>query len=51
MWKEWHEDAQKSTGIGKISRGEEVELSDELEEVSRRCLPYYEAMYARRIRV
>jgi hypothetical protein len=46
---EWHEDAQKSTGIGKLSR-EEVELSDDLEEISRRCLPYYEAMYAQRIR-
>ncbi len=51
MWDEWHEDAQKSTGIGKVSRREEIELSDELEELSRRCLPYYEAMYARRIRV
>ncbi len=49
MWDEWHEDAQKSTGIGKLSR-EEVELSDDLEEISRRCLPYYEAMYAQRIR-
>ncbi|CAA9422013.1 MAG: Similarity [uncultured Rubrobacteraceae bacterium] len=50
MWDEWHEDAQKSTGIGKLSR-EEVELSDELEEIARRCLPYYEAMHAKRIRV
>jgi hypothetical protein len=50
MWDEWHEDAQKSTGIGKVSR-KEVELSEELEEVSHRCLPYYEAMYAKRIRV
>ncbi len=49
MWDEWHEDAQQSTGIGKLSR-EEVELSDDLEEISRRCLPYYEAMYAQRIR-
>lgn len=49
IWDEWHEDAQKSTGIGKLSR-EEVELSDDLEEISRRCLPYYEAMYAQRIR-
>ncbi len=50
MWDEWHEDAQKSTGIGKVSR-EEVELSDELEEVSRRCLPYYEALSVERLRV
>ena len=50
MWDEWHEDAQNSTGIGKISR-EEVELPEELEEVYRRCLPYYEDLYAKRIRV
>ncbi len=49
MWEGWHEQAQKSTGIGKISR-KEVTLSEELEEVYGRCLPYYEALYAERLR-
>ena len=50
IWEEWHEDAQNSTGIGKLPR-EPVELPEELEEVYRRCLPYYEALHAKRLRV
>jgi hypothetical protein len=50
MWEGWHDDAQQSTGIGKISH-EEVTLPDELEEVYDRCLPYYEALHERRLRV
>jgi hypothetical protein len=50
MWDSWHEEAQKSKGISKIPR-KEVTLSDELEEVYRRCLPYYEALQERRLRV
>jgi hypothetical protein len=48
MWDEWHEDAQNSTGIAKFSH-EEVTLSEELEEVYRRCLPYYEELYKTRL--
>ena len=51
MWDGWHEDAQKSTGISRISCGEEVALPEGLEEVYRRCLPYYQALYAARLRV
>jgi len=50
MWEDWHEDAQKSTGINKINH-EELTLPEELEEVYRRCLPYYEALYGERLRV
>ncbi len=50
MWDEWHEDARSSTGIGKVFH-EEATLPDELEEVYERCLPYYEALAAKRIRV
>ena len=50
MWEGWHDDAQESTGIEKISH-EEVTLSSELEEVYGRCLPYYEALHKRSLRV
>ncbi len=50
MWEDWHEDAQKSTGINKINH-EELTLPEELEEVYQRCLPYYEALHAQRLRV
>lgn len=50
MWEGWHDDAQQSTGLGKVSH-EEVELPDELEEIYGRCLPYYQALYERRLRV
>jgi hypothetical protein len=50
MWDSWHEEAQKSTGISKVPR-EEVTLPDELEELYDRCLPYYEALHAERLRV
>jgi len=49
MWNSWHQEAQKSTGISKVS-GKEVTLSEELEEVYRRCLPYYEALRGERLR-
>lgn len=50
MWEGWHDDAQHSTGLGTVSH-EEVTLPDELEEVYDRCLPYYEALRAERLRV
>lgn len=50
MWNGWHDSAQESTGIGKLER-KEVELPDDLEETFLRCLPYYEALYAKRLRV
>jgi hypothetical protein len=50
MWEGWHDDAQQSTGIGKVSH-EEVTLSGELEAVYGRCLPYYEALHAQCLRV
>ena len=50
MWDGWHDSAQESTGIGKLTR-KEIELPEDLEEVYRRCLPYYEALYAKRLRV
>ena len=51
MWDAWHENAQKSTGISRVSCGKKVALPKELEEVYRRCLPYYEALHAERLRV
>ena len=50
MWNGWHDNAQESTGIGKLER-KEIDLPDNLEELYLRCLPYYEALYARRLRV
>ncbi|QIN79527.1 sulfotransferase family protein [Rubrobacter marinus] len=50
VWDGWHDSAQESTGIGKLER-KEVDLPDDLEEIYRRCLPYYEALYAERLRV
>jgi hypothetical protein len=50
MWEGWHDDAQQSTGIEKISH-EKVTLPGELEEVYNRCLPYYEALHQNRLRV
>ncbi len=51
MWDAWHENAQKSTGISRFSRSKKVTLPEELEEVYHRCLPYYEALHAERLRV
>jgi hypothetical protein len=48
MWNSWHQEAQESTGISKLS-SKEVTLSEELEEVYRRCLPYYEALHGERL--
>jgi hypothetical protein len=50
MWEGWHDSAQESSGIGKLQR-KEIELPEDLEEIYRRCLPYYEALHARRLRV
>ena len=50
MWDEWHEDAQKSTGIRKQPLKNDVTLSKSLQEVYNRCLPYYEELYANRVR-
>ena len=49
MWEGWHDDAQQSTGIEKLPH-EGVTLSDELEEVYGRCLPFYEELYKRRLK-
>jgi len=49
MWEGWHDEAQQSTGIGKASR-EEVTLPSELEAAYEHCLPYYEALYEKRLR-
>ncbi len=51
MWDAWHENAQKSTGISRVSSSKKVTLPEELEEVYRRCLPYYEALHTERLRV
>lgn len=48
MWDSWHQEAQKSTGISTVS-SKEVRLSEELEEVYHRCLPYYKALYVERL--
>jgi hypothetical protein len=50
MWEGWHENAQKSTGIGTVPH-REVRLPKELEEVYDRCLPYYRALCERRLRI
>lgn len=50
MWDGWHDSAQESTGIDKLER-KEVELPENLEELYLRCLPFYEALYAERLRV
>lgn len=50
MWEGWHDNAQESTGIGELER-KEIELPEHLEELYLRCLPYYEALYAKRLRV
>ena len=50
MWEGWHDSAQESTGIEKLTH-KEMDLPDALEEIYLRCLPYYEALYAKRLRV
>ena len=49
-WDGWHDSAQESTGIEKLPR-KEIELPDDLEDLYLRCLPFYEALYAKRLRV
>lgn len=49
-WDEWHEDARKSTEIEEIP-DEEVPLPPRHREAYEFCLPYYEEMRERRMRV
>jgi hypothetical protein len=51
MWGEWHEEAEKSMGIKKEQFKSEARIPEGLEEVYARCLPYYEALHAERLRV
>ena len=51
MWGEWHEEAEKSMGIKKQQLKSEARIPEGLEEVYARCLPYYEALHAERLRV
>ncbi|MDQ3910669.1 MAG: sulfotransferase family protein [Actinomycetota bacterium] len=50
IWSEWHEDAEKSTGIKRQLVEQKPEIPEGLEEVYSRCLPYYEALHAERLR-
>ena len=50
MWKEWHEEAQESTGIKSQPLEDETEVPAGLEDIYERCLPYYEELYERRLR-
>lgn len=50
MWKEWHEEAQESTGIKSQPLEDETEVPASLESVYQRCLPYYEELYEKRLR-
>lgn len=52
IWKDWHQDAAKSTGIVKNMETFEVtvENSDHLKAYYEDQLPYYRALYERRIR-
>lgn len=49
-WDEWHEDAQKSTEVKEMP-GEEVPLPSNLQTAYEFCLPYYEELYEKRMRV
>jgi hypothetical protein len=51
MWGEWHEEAEKSMGIKKQQLKSEARIPEGLEEAYARCLPYYEALHAERLRV
>lgn len=44
-WDSWHDHAQHSTGLGAVER-EAPPLPPELQDVYRRCLPYYERLRA-----
>ena len=50
IWGEWHEEAEKSTGIKRQRVEEEADIPEDLEEAYSRCLPYYEALHAERLR-
>lgn len=47
-WDSWHRDAQDSTGIAQ-SRGQPRELPAHLDDIYRRCLPYYERLRAAKL--
>lgn len=46
-WHSWHENAQRSTGLGEVD-GEPAPLPDEVRDVYHRCLPFYERLLAAR---
>ncbi len=46
-WDEWHDHAQRSTGLGEIE-ADSTPLPPELDDVYRRCLPHYEHLLAAR---
>lgn len=50
MWAEWHQEAQESTGIKDHPLEDASEVPGVLEGVYERCLPFYEELYARRLR-
>jgi Sulfotransferase domain len=50
MWAEWHEEAQESTGIKSQPLEDDTEVPSDLEDVYRRCLPYYEELQKARLR-
>ncbi|HEX2741396.1 MAG TPA: hypothetical protein VHM69_13200 [Rubrobacter sp.] len=49
MWKEWHEEAQESTGIKGEPLEDDTEVPAGLESIYERCLPYYEELYEKRL--
>jgi Sulfotransferase domain len=50
MWTEWHEEAQESTGIKSQPLEDDTQVPSDLEDVYRRCLPYYEELQKVRLR-
>ena len=50
MWTEWHEEVQDSTGIKREPLEDDTVVPAGLEGVYESCLPYYEGLYARRVR-
>jgi hypothetical protein len=50
MWAEWHTEAEDSTGIKREPLEDDRELPEGLEDVYEHCRPYYEELYARRLR-
>ena len=48
-WKEWHEEAQESTGIKGQPLEDDTEVPAGLEGIYERCLPYYEDLHEKRL--